>query len=333
MSDTPFRIVTQSAGGIDQLAREEFTPAAPAKGEVRIRHSAIGVNFIDVYIRTGLYPWPVDKNLVLGSEAAGVIEAVGADVSGFAEGDRVVYTLANGAYATHRNIAASWVVKLPDAVADDVAAAAMLKGLTASYLLNDSYAVRVQDTVLFHAAAGGVGSIAGQWLKAKGVTAIGTAGGPTKCASAKQHGYDQVIDYRKDDVVARVQEFTDGQGVQAVYDSVGKDTVANSLKCLSRFGTLVCFGQSSGPYTDFSISDLAPGSYRLTRPTLFHYADRREWLEAATAELFSLIANGTIKLAINQRFALEDVAAAHTALETRQTQGCTILTIDSCSVL
>ena len=325
MSGAAYRIVAPSAGDASVLERRGFEPPAPGAEEVLVRHTAIGVNFLDVYFRTGLYPWPVEKDLVPGSEAAGVVEAVGEGVTGFAVGDRVVYTLPNGAYATHRAIAATHVVALPDGVDDESAAAAMLKGLTVSYLLNDSYAVRSGDTVLFHAAAGGVGSLAGQWLKAKGAVAIGTAGGEAKCEAARARGYDHVIDYTADDFVARVAEITEGRGVQAVYDSVGRDTVKGSLGCLARFGTLVCFGQSSGPATDFAISDLAAGSFRLTRPTLFHYTADRDWLERAAGELFALVADGTLEVPIGQRFALEDVAEAHRALEGRRTRGSTVL--------
>ena len=321
------QVVATQPGDTSVLQVRPLTLAEPAPDAVRIRHTAIGVNFIDVYFRTGLYPWTVDKDLTLGSEAAGVIDAVGSRVTGFSVGDRVVYTQANGAYCTHRNILASAIVGIPESITDDVAAAVMLKGLTAAYLLNDSYPVQAGETVLFHAAAGGVGSLAGQWLKSKRVTAIGTAGGAAKCDLAKTHGYDHVIDYQSEDIVARVQEITAGKGVSAVYDSVGKDTVASSLQCLQRFGTLVCFGQSSGPATDFRIADLAKGSLRLIRPVLFHYVDQRQWLENSARRLFDLITSGALEVNINQRFTLDDVASAHQALESRQTTGCTVLSV------
>jgi len=321
------RIVATTPGDTSVFDIQPLDLVAPKSGELRIRHTAIGVNYIDVYFRSGLYPWPVESDLVLGSEAAGVVDAVGANVVGFEVGDRVVYTIANGAYATHRSIEAASVVKIPEAISDVVAAAVMLKGLTVSYLLNDSYVVQPGDTVLFHAAAGGVGSLAGQWLKAKGVTAIGTAGGAEKCALALQNGYAHVIDYNSEDLLERVRDLTDGQGVHAVYDSVGQDTVPLSLQCLQRFGTLVCFGQSSGPVTDFSLSDLATGSLRLTRPILYHFFSRDGWLHASANELFGLIQDGSVVVPVNQRFALNDVAQAHQALESRQTTGCTVLTV------
>ena len=320
-------VVAIAVGGSEVLEVRDLVPADPGQGQIRIRHTAIGVNFIDVYFRTGLYPWPVDSDLVLGSEAAGVVDAVGDGVTEFSVGDRVVYTVANGAYATHRLVDAAMVVALPDSIDDETAAAVMLKGLTASYLLHDSYRVKAGDTILFHAAAGGVGSLAGQWLKAKGAKVIGTAGGGSKCALAMNNGYDHVIDYLVEDVAARVMEITGGAGVDAVYDSVGVDTVMTSLKCLKQFGTLICFGQSSGPALDFKISDLAAGSFHLTRPILFHFVAKRTWLEASARDLFKLIADGVINVPINQRFALENVRDAHDALEGRTTTGCTVLTV------
>ena len=266
----------------------------------------------------------MEKDLVLGSEAAGVVEAVG-EGAGLEVGDRVAYTVPNGAYATHRVIDAQHVVRIPEGIDDTTAAAAMLKGLTAYYLLHSSFPVEAGQTVLFHAAAGGVGSIAGPWLAALGVTAIGTAGGPEKCALALENGYAHTIDYRSEDFVARVRDITDGEGVDAVYDSVGKDTVAGSLQCLKRFGSLICFGQSSGPADYFKISDLAAGSFRLQRPMLFHHTASRDWLVSASAELFGLIADGTLPIPVTQTFSLEDAAGAHRALEARQTTGCTVL--------
>jgi len=314
-------------GGPEGFRRVELAVAEPGPGAVLIRHTAIGVNFVDVYMRSGLYPWPVARDLVTGAEAAGIIEAVGEGVSRFVPGDRVAYTLRNGAYTTHRVIDAAHVVPVPDGVSDETAAASVLKGLTAHYLIHDSYPARAGDTVLVHAAAGGVGLILGQWLAHKGVTAIGTAGGPAKCALAKANGYAEVIDYRAADFVARVQAATGGKGVAAVYDSVGNDTVAGSLQCLRRRGTLVCFGQSSGPALDFRINDLAAGSFRLVRPSVYHFTCDRPWLEQAAADLFGLIADGTIAVAVNQTWPLDQVADAHKALESRQTTGSTILTV------
>ena len=229
-------------GGSDMIRRIEIDVPAASAGEVVIAHEAIGINFIDIYIRTGAYPWPVDQDLILGSEGAGIITAVGEGVSHVAVGDRVGYTLPNGAYATHRAINADMVVKLPDAITSDVAAAIMLKGLTVAYLVQDSHAVQAGDTVLFHAAAGGVGLLAGQWLKSLGATTIGTAGGPDKCALAAAHGYDHVIDYKAEDVVTRVMEITGNAGVDVAYDSVGKDTFVGTLASVKRHGRIVAFG-------------------------------------------------------------------------------------------
>ena len=314
-------------GGPDMIRRIEIDAPAAGAGEVVIAHEAIGINFIDIYIRTGAYPWPVDKDLILGSEGAGIITAVGEGVSHVAVGDRVGYTLPNGAYATHRAINADMVVKLPDAITSDVAAAIMLKGLTVAYLVQDSHAIQPDETVLFHAAAGGVGLLAGQWLKSLGATAIGTAGGPDKCALAAAHGYDHVIDYKSEDVVTRVMEITGNAGVDLAYDSVGKDTFAGTLASVKRHGRIVAFGQSSGPYADFKIADLGAGSLHLTRPTLFHFATVRSWLEPASDKLFANVIDGTVKVNINQRYPLEQAATAHQALAARKTTGCTILTV------
>ena len=322
-----YAIVANKPGGIEVLNKVALGDLVVGASEVLICHEAIGVNFLDIYIRNGAYPWPVESDLVLGSEGAGVIEAVGSDVRGLAVGDRVGYTLANGAYATHRVIDAGYVVRLPDDIDSDLAASIMLKGLTVAYLIHDSYAVKPGDKVLFHAAAGGVGLIAGQWLKAIGATVIGTAGGAEKCALALTNGYDHVIDYTSMDFEAEVMRLTDGLGVDVAYDSVGNDTMARSITSTKRHGTIIAFGQSSGPYADFKITDLAKGSYFLSRPTLFHFAADRAWLEKASAKLFEVISDGTITISINQRFSLEDVAKAHEALTGRSTTGCTILTL------
>lgn len=316
-----YAIVAEKPGGTEVLKQIDITPPIPGAGEVLIRQTAIGVNFIDIYIRTGAYPWPVKKNLTLGCEGAGVIESVGADVSGFTTGDRVAYTVPNGAYAAHRLVPASMLVHLPENVSDAQAAGAMLKGLTAYYLLNDSYPAQAGETVLFHAAAGGVGLLAGQWLASRGVRAIGTAGGPAKGALARKNGYAETIDYQGEDFVARVKELTDGQGVAAVYDSVGKDTIMGSLDCLKTFGTLV----SSGAPDEFRIGQLARGSLRLQRPTLFHYAAARPWLEAASAELFAAIGDGTLKINLASARPLTEAAEAHKDLEGRKTTGSTVL--------
>ena len=317
-------MVAQKAGGVSVFKKTPIELAKPKKGEVLIRHTAIGVNFIDIYQRTGLYP--LSFPAILGGEAAGVVEAVGAGVKGLKVGDRVAYVVGGGAYATHRIIADDRLVKIPAGIDDATAAAAMLKGMTVQYLIHDCYKAKAGDTVLFHAAAGGVGLIAGQWLKAKGVTVIGTAGGPAKCKLAKANGYAHVIDYRAKDFVAEVKRLTKGKGVPAVYDSVGKDTFPGSLQVLSPFGIWVLFGQSSGVVADFKLADLAAnGSLSVTRPTLFHYIAERAQLEKRARQLFSVIASGKVKIAVNQTFALSDVAKAHKALESRQTTGQTVL--------
>lgn len=320
-----YAMVAGRTGGSEVLRRVDITPPTPTEGEVLIRQTAIGVNFIDVYFRSGVYPWPVPKDLTLGSEGAGVVEATGPGVTGFAAGDRVAYTVPNGAYASQRVVPAATLVHLPDGVSDQQAAGAMLKGLTAYYLLNDSYPAAKGETVLFHAAAGGVGLLAGQWLAARGVRAIGTAGGAAKGQLALQNGYDAVIDYRTENFVARVAELTGGARVAAVYDSVGKDTIMGSLDCLETFGTLVSFGQSSGAPDQFRISHLARGSLRLQRPTLFHYTASRDWLETASTALFGAIADGTLQINIASTRPLAEVAAVHDDLEARRTTGSTVL--------
>ncbi|WP_417523919.1 quinone oxidoreductase family protein [Marinovum sp.] len=320
-----YAIFAAQPGGTEVLERRDIDPPLPGSGEVLIRHTAIGVNFIDVYFRTGAYPWPVERDLVLGSEGAGVVEAVGPDVTGVSPGDRVAYTVPNGAYASHRIVPAAMLVPLPDNVQDEQAAGAMLKGLTVHYLIHHSYAVQPGDTVLVHAAAGGVGQIAGQWLRAKGVRAIGTAGGAEKCALARDNGYDAVIDYSSGDWVEEVKALTDGKGVAAVYDGVGKDTILGSVAVLRRFGSLVSFGQASGAPDQFRISHLASGSLRLTRPTLFHHTASREWLTGAAADLFAVIAEGRVKIDTGTPSPLADVAEVHAALEGRKTTGSAIL--------
>jgi len=312
-------------GGVENFRRVEIAPPEPGPGEVMIRQTAIGLNFIDVYFRTGTYPWPVERDLVTGSEGAGVIEALGEGVEHLRIGQRVAYTFPGGAYASHRTLPAEQAVPLPDVITDDIAAAVMLKGLTTHYLIHHSYPASPGETVLFHAAAGGVGLLAGQWLSARGVKALGTAGGPAKCALAAEHGYAHVIDYRAQDFVREVMELTEGRGVAAVYDSVGKDTLLQSLEVLQTFGTLVAFGQSSGMCDDFRISHLARASLRLTRPTLFHHSRNRDWLLKASADMFSLIASGRLKIEIGQSFALADVGQAQSALEARETSGSTVL--------
>ena len=319
-----YRMIVREPGGVEQFAAVEMARPEPAAGEILMRHTAIGLNFIDVYHRTGLYPMAQSRDFTPGGEAVGIVEAVGAGVT-IPLGARVGTVFGGGAYASHRVIPAQQAVVLPDAISDEVAAAVMLKGLTANYLITHSYPVRAGETVLVHAAAGGVGLILGQWLAALGVRAIGTAGGAAKCALARAHGYAEVIDYRAQDFVAEVRRLTQGAGVPVVYDSVGRDTVMRSLDVLQSFGTLVSFGQSSGPVTEFKITDLTRGSLRLTRPTLVHHVAQAGWLAQASEALFAQIIAGRIKVEIGARFALSDVAAAHSALEGRQTSGSTVL--------
>ncbi|CAN7475173.1 quinone oxidoreductase [Phyllobacterium sp. LjRoot231] len=313
-------------GGPEVLTYEDISIGAPGKGEIHIRNEAIGLNFLDVYFRTGLYPAPNGLPLIPGNEGAGVVLAVGPDVKGLREGDRVAYANPIGAYAEERLIPADRLVKVPDAIPLQQAASMMLKGMTAQYLLRQTFPVKKGDTILFHAAAGGVGLIAGQWAKHIGATVIGTAGSDDKVKLALDHGYDHVINYNKENFVERVKELTGGKGVDVVYDSVGKDTFDGSLDCLRPRGMIVCFGQSSGPVPPFDLGILSrKGSLYLTRPTLFTYIAAREALETTANELFDLVAKGIIKIEIGQTYALKDVAAAHRDLEARKTTGTTVL--------
>lgn len=322
---TEYAMAVSTPGGPENFARRAVPVPTPGPGEVVVRHSAIGLNFLDVYHRSGLYPWQVPRDLVPGSEAAGTVEAVGAGVSDLHPGDRVAYTLPLNAYQTVRTLAADRLVRLPDAISDEAAASLMLKGLTAHYLIHATFKVEPGMTVLVQAAAGGVGLILGQWLKAKGVTAIGTAGGPEKVALAAAHGYAHVIDYRAEDFVPRVHALTRGDGVPVVYDSVGRDTWKGSLACLAPHGTFVCFGQSSGTIEGFSIADLARGSFYACRPTLFHYIATPAALRARAADLFAAVASGAIRPDVRQRYPLTAVADAHRDLEARRTTGATVL--------
>ena len=297
----------------------------PGPGEVRIRHAACGLNYIDVYFRTGLYPQPLPAGL--GQEGAGTIEAVGPDVTGFAVGDRVAYAGGpNGAYAEVRLIPASVLVKLPDAISFEMAAAMMLQGMTVQYLLRQTYALQAGETILFHAAAGGIGLIACQWAKALGVNMIGTVSTAEKAALATAHGCTHVINYTTENFVDRVKEITGGKGVSVVYDSIGKDTFTGSLNCLKPRGLMVSFGNASGPVAPFGLSELVSrGSLYLTRPSLGHYTATREALDATAGDLFDMVISGKITIEINQRYALKDVAQAHIDLEARKTTGSTIL--------
>jgi NADPH2:quinone reductase len=317
-------VIVRAPGGPEALEWSELPLGRPGPREALVAHRAIGVNFIDTYFRTGLYPWPTTP-LVPGSEAAGVVEQVGSEVRELKPGDRVAYTMAPGAYRLRRVVPADRLVKLPDGISFEVAASTMLKGLTAQYLLNACFAVKPGHTVLVHAAAGGVGLLLGQWLKALGARAIGTVGSEEKRAVALANGYEAVVNYRSEDFVARVGEITGGRGCEVVYDSVAKDTWRGSLKCLKTRGMLVVFGQSSGVITDFKIGDLAAGSLSACRPSLFDYIRSREELEARAADLFSRLGKGEIQAHVGQRIALRQAADAHRALESRGTVGATVL--------
>ncbi len=317
-------------GGPEQLKLVNVTVGEPGAGEIRIRHHAVGLNFIDVYQRSGLYQMPMP--LQLGMEAAGVVEAVGPGVTHLKVGDRAAYaSQPPGSYCDLRVMPAKCVCKLPDVISFETGAAMMLKGLTAQYLLKRTLpqgGLHAGDFVLFHAAAGGVGLIACQWARAMGLQLIGTAGSDAKCALAKEHGAAFVINYASEDFLARVKEITGGKGVKVVYDSVGKDTWDKSLDCLAPFGLMASFGNASGPVAPFSPGILGPkGSIYVTRQTLFSHITTRETTQAMADDLFEVVSSGKVQIRIDQRFKLEDVQQAHIALEARKTTGCTILTL------
>ena len=315
-----------SNGDPEVMVWEDADPGRPGPGQVLIRHTAIGLNFIDVYYRTGLYPAPGGLPLIPGGEGAGVVEEAGEGVAGLKAGDRVAYAVGTGAYAERRVIPADRLVKVPDTISDEQAAAMMLKGMTAEYLLRRTYKVKAGDTILFHAAAGGVALIAGQWAKHLGAVTIGTAGSADKVELARAHGYDHVINYREQDFVAEVNAITKGGKCEVVYDSVGKDTFEGSLDCLKPLGLLALFGQSSGPVPPFNLGVLSQkGSLYITRPTLFVYVAKREDLEASANALFDVVGKGIVDIRINQRYPLKDAAQAHADLEARRTTGTTIL--------
>ncbi|WP_153145085.1 quinone oxidoreductase [Dechloromonas sp. H13] len=321
----PHAIRIHRTGGPEVLSWEEVEVPAAAAGEATVRHHAVGLNFIDTYHRTGLYPLPLPSGI--GLEGAGVVEAVGAGVSEVKVGDRVAYAGGPvGAYAEVRNIPAHRLLKLPDPIGFDTAAAMMLQGLTAAYLLRRTYRVQPGDAVLIHAAAGGVGLIACQWAKALGATVIGTVGSPAKAALAKAHGCDHVINYSTENFTQRVREITGGEGVPVVYDGVGKDTFMGSLDSLCPLGMLVTYGNASGPVPPFDLLLLSQkGSLFVTRPTIVHYTAKRADLEALGAELFDVVASGKVRIEVNQTYALQDAAQAHRDLEARKTTGSTIL--------
>lgn len=312
-------------GGPEVLKWEEVDVPAPGVGEALIKHEASGLNMIDIYQRTGLYKVALPS--AAGSEGAGVVEALGPGVTHLKVGDRVAYAgAALGSYSERRTIAADRLCVIPNSISFEQAAAMMLKGMTVQYLVRRTYKVQAGETVLFHAAAGGVGLIACQWLKALGVTVIGTAGSDEKCALAKEYGADFCINYRKENFVERVKEITKGAGVPVVYDSVGKDTFLGSLDCLRPLGLMVSFGNASGAVPPFDIAQLSQkGSLYLTRPTLFSYTAKREELEQTAKELFEIVASGKVKIQIDQRYKLQDAAQAQRELEARKTTGSSVL--------
>jgi NADPH2:quinone reductase len=312
-------------GGPEVLRWEAVDVPDPGPGEALIRQTAAGLNFIDVYFRTGLYPAP-SFPATIGNEGAGVVEAIGDGVTEVAVGDRVAYCMSLGSYAQRRVIASKQLVKIPDGIGDEQAAAVMLKGCTVQYLIRRTHAVQPGETVLFHAAAGGCGLIACQWLKHLGATVIGTVGTREKAELAKAHGCDHPIVYTEESFVDRVQELTGGKGVPVVYDSVGKDTFDDSLRCLQPRGLMVSFGNASGAVEPFKPAILAGrGSLFLTRPTLATYTATREELEETTAELFDVVGRGAVRIEVNQTYALENAAQAHRDLEARKTTGSTVL--------
>lgn len=312
-------------GSASVLKWETVKLGKPGRGEALVHHTAIGLNYIDTYQRSGLYPLPMPSGL--GLEACGIVEAIGAGVKHVKAGDRVCYgTGAPGAYSEARIMSAATLLKVPRGISDEEAAAMMLKGMTVEYLLNRTYKVKKGDTILFHAAAGGVGLIAGQWAKALGATAIGTAGSPAKCRLAKAHGYAHVIDYKKQGFADRVGALTKGKGVPVVYDSVGKSTWAGSLDCLAPLGLMVSFGNASGSVDPFSPNLLGPkGSLYVTRPTLMTYTATRKDLEASARALFRMVTSGKVKIEVKQTYPLKEAGKAHRDLQSRKTTGSTVL--------
>jgi len=321
----PKAIRLHETGGPEVLHLEDIDPGAPGPGEVQLRHTAIGLNYIDVYDRTGLYPMPLPAGL--GREASGVVTAIGRRVRGLRVGDRVAYVHSQpGSYCELRNLPAERVVKLPRAISDEQAAVLMLKGLTAHYLLRRTLRVQRGDWLLVHAAAGGVGLILCQWARALGARVIGVVGSEAKVAIARRNGCRHVLVMGRDPIAAGVKRITRGAGVRVVYDSVGKDTFTESLDCLAPLGTMVTYGNASGPPPAIPPSELARrGSLFLTRPSLFAYIARRADLDAAARETFRMVSSGKVRITIGQRYALADAAAAHRDLEARRTVGATVL--------
>lgn len=313
----------QQVGGPEVMQLVDVEVGNPGPGEARVRQMACGLNYIDVYFRTGMYPQALPAGL--GMEGAGVVEAVGEGVTHVKVGDRVAYAgKPPGAYASERVMPAGVLVKLPDAISFETGAAMMLKGMTVQYLFRRTFKLQPGQTILFHAAAGGVGLIAMQWAKALGVTVIGTVGSDEKAELARAHGCDHTIVYTRENFVERVKEITGGQGVPVVYDSIGKDTFEGSLDCLSPFGMMVSYGNASGPVPPVPLTALK-GTLFLTRPSLMPYTDKRADLEATAQDLMDVVASGKVNIRIDQRYALGDVAQAHRDLESRKTTGSTIL--------
>ena len=322
----PHAIRVHKVGGPEVLQWEEVDVAEPGEGQIRLRQEAVGLNFIDVYHRSGLYPQPLP--FIPGTEGAGVVDAVGAGVTNVRKGDRVAYASAIGGYAEVRLIDADRVVKLPKGISTEQAAAMMLQGMTAQMLLRSVFPVHEGDTILIHAAAGGVGLIMCQWAAALGATVIGTVGTDEKAELARAHGCAHPIVYSKQDFVAEVQRITDGEKLPVVYDSVGRDTFLKSLDCIKVRGLMVSFGNASGPPEPFSPNMLAQkGSLYLTRPTLFNYIATPQQLEQSAGELFEMVTSGKVKIEVQQRFPLADAADAHRALQARRTTGSTVLTV------
>ncbi|MFM0133673.1 quinone oxidoreductase family protein [Paraburkholderia sediminicola] len=320
----PYAIRIHETGGPEKLVWDEISVGDPGRGQARLRQTAVGVNFIDIYYRAGLYELP--RPFIPGREAVGVVEAVGPDVTSLKPGDRVVYSGVQGAYAQIRLVPADRLVKLPDGISDEFGAAMMQKGMTAQFLCRQTYRVGKGDTILMHAAAGGVGLVLCQWAKHLGATVIGTVSTEEKAQIVKAHGCDYPLIHGKDDFVKAVKEITGGVGVPVVYDSIGKDTFMGSLDCLKPRGLMVLYGQSSGPVPPFDISILdKKGSLFLTRPTQNAYLPTRAHVEEGAKEVFDVVLSGAVKVLINQRFALKDAAEAHRAMESRKTTGSLVL--------
>jgi NADPH2:quinone reductase len=321
----PHAMRIHAPGGVENFRWEEVEPGAPGAGEVRLRHTAIGVNYIDVYHRSGLYPLPA-MPAVIGMEGAGVVEAVGPGVTDLAPGDRVAYACAPpGAYATHRLAPAAQMVRIPEGIADETAAAMMLKGMTAQYLLHDTAPVRPGDVVLVHAAAGGVGLLLCQWAKHLGCTVLGTVGSDDKAALAAAHGCDHPIVYTRENFAERVKAITGGKGARVIYDGIGRDTFEGSLDALALTGRLVCYGQSSGPIPPVNLSVLSAKSATISRPVMFHYTGTRADLLRVAGALFEVVAAGAVRIDPPARYALQDAARAHQDLEGRRTTGSLVL--------